>query len=207
MPADRINLHTILHRDDRGRLAKMASRIEEGAVFIYPTETIYGIGGRYDDSSVFQRILSIKQRKTGNSLILLGANRAVFSPLHLSFPPTAKRLAEAFWPGLLTMVLPSNEKPEGIAVRVTDHPFITALARFYHLPIFSTSANLSGEPYLPDPDAIYHLFSDRVDFMVDGGILPPSLPSTVVRFFGDNGVTIVREGCISAAEIFSIVNQ
>lgn len=207
MPAERIDLQTLLAPEGGRRFAEIAARIEHGAVFIYPTETIYGIGGRYDDSIVYKRILSVKQRTPHRPMILLGASTAQFDPLLCKFPPAARRCAAAFWPGLLTMVLPTPSAPEGIAIRVSNHPFVSMLARFFALPIFSTSANVSGEPYQPDPGSIYRTFTDRVDFMIDAGVLPSSLPSTVVRISAENEVTLVREGRIPAAEIFSVVNQ
>ncbi|MBN1307852.1 MAG: threonylcarbamoyl-AMP synthase [Chitinispirillaceae bacterium] len=207
MPPERIDLNDLLASRGARRFARIAERIDRGAVFIYPTETIYGIGGRYDSPAVLTRILSIKQRPTGNAMILLAADVARFEPLNLFFPPKAKRCAEAFWPGPLTMVLTAPSAPDGIAIRVSNHPFIGALGRFFIPPIFSTSANISGDPYRPDPETIYRTFGNRVDFMIDAGTLPSSPPSTVVRFIDNGEPAIVREGCIPASEITSIVNR
>ncbi len=207
MPPERIALQPLLTPAGSCRLAEIAARIEAGAVFIYPTETIYGIGGRYDRTDVYERILSVKERAADHPMILLGAKGNCFSTVDIVFPPSARHCAEVFWPGLLTMVLPSPSVPGGIAVRVSNHPFIVALAGIFIEPLFSTSANISGETYQHDPDIIYEKLGSRVDFMIDAGFLPPSLPSTIVRVSIDNEVTVVREGCIPAATILSVANR
>ena len=86
-------------------------------------------------------------------------------------------------------------------MRTSDHPFIAALFRCLTVPIFSTSANLSGEPYNGLPDHLRKTFQGRVDFFVDAGELPQSQPSTVVRVFEDGRVEVIREGVVTAAKV------
>ncbi|HEX7511474.1 MAG TPA: Sua5/YciO/YrdC/YwlC family protein, partial [Chitinivibrionales bacterium] len=74
-----------------------------------------------------------------------------------------------------------------------------------HKPLFSTSANFSGQAYVNDPAAIYSLFEKNVDFMIDAGVLPPSPPSTVIKICSDDTVEIVREGKVSKEQIFSVI--
>jgi L-threonylcarbamoyladenylate synthase len=200
MPTERIALRDLLDPGGEAFLADVAARIRGGAVFIYPTETIYGIGGRYDRDDVYSRIISAKVRPPENPFILIGGTVECFAPLSLTFTPVAERLADAFWPGLLTLVLPGADS-KSVAVRVSDHPFIAALAGHFPWPLFSTSANISGKPYQPAPDAIFATIGDRVDFMIDAGLLPYSLPSTVARVENDGRVAVLREGGISAAMI------
>jgi L-threonylcarbamoyladenylate synthase len=201
MPPERIASGALDGPDGPALLLAIASRIREGAVFIYPTETIYGIGGRHDVPDVYTKIVSAKVRAPDNPMILIGGSIECFALLDIEFPDAAQRLADAFWPGLLTLVLPSPSVDGGIAVRVSDHPFLTALSGYFPQPLYSTSANISGEPYCPDPDAIFAALGHRVDFMIDAGVLPSSLPSTVVRVTSDNRVTVLREGCIAPAAI------
>jgi L-threonylcarbamoyladenylate synthase len=196
MPAERIPLSSLLHPEHRAGFKELAEKIAGGAVFVYPTETIYGIGGRFDNSEVYRRIIAVKRRPSDQPMILVTARRSALDQLDISFPPAACRLAEDWWPGPLTLVLPSAAHPEGIAVRVSDHPFLAALAPFTDVPLFSTSANISGAPYNPDPGFIYSFMKDHVDFMIDAGMLPAARPSTVVRVTRENVVTVVREGGI-----------
>ncbi|MGB7566280.1 MAG: Sua5/YciO/YrdC/YwlC family protein, partial [Chitinivibrionales bacterium] len=105
------------------------------------------------------------------------------------------------------LVLPIKNKKETLGVRVSNHPFIQAIFTRIKTPIFSTSANMSGNDYKNDPDEIFSIFSKRVDFMVDAGKLASSRPSTIVRVLPDNTVKIIREGAISAEQIKFVINR
>ena len=193
--------------ESTGELCTVAERIADGAVFIYPTDTIYGIGGRFDRASVLDTIIAAKERSPGQQMILIAGSIDSFASLGIHFSDIAYELAKRFWPGLLTLVLPSTKYPAGIGIRVSGHPFIMALNTLFSVPLFSTSANITGIPYNPDPDTIFTAVGSRVDFMIDAGILPPSMPSTVVRIGEKEDVTILREGCVPAAEIHRVVNS
>jgi L-threonylcarbamoyladenylate synthase len=120
----------------------------------------------------------------------------------------AQHLAAAFWPGNLTLVVPLGMKgTRTLGVRVSNHPFIRALSEYIDEPLYSTSANRSGEPYHGDPEHIAALFDGRIDFMIDAGILPPSAPSSVVAVDREGSVKILREGAIAWAEIEKVVGR
>ena len=205
MNAERLALSPLLSSHGAKQLQSLAAKINKGAVFVYPTETIYGIGASCAAPGSREAVVKAKSRTPENPMILLAASRENFSSLDLTFPPAAESLARAFWPGLLTLVVPSKTVPEGIAIRVSDHPFITSIFRFLDSPVYSTSANLSDEPYVNDSDLIYSKFSERVDFMIDAGTLPQSLPSNVVKVTIDNEVIIIREGTIVKEEVLERV--
>jgi L-threonylcarbamoyladenylate synthase len=195
MRAERISLERLLFPEGRKKFEDLAASIKQGAVFIYPTETIYGIGGMFGVQGVEDRIFRIKQRQTDQRLIVIAADRSGFDALHLAWPPSAARLATAFWPGLLTLVLPDETGVE-TAIRVSPHPFIIALCTRLHSPVYSTSANVSGTPYVNDSDMIYERFKGAVDFMIDAGQLIESPPSTIVRISLNNTISILRHGAI-----------
>jgi len=186
-------------------MREIASRIEAGEVFIYPTDTIYGIGARFDSSCARKKIASIKKREPAQPMILLGARPETFSQLNPIISPAARQCAEVFWPGLLTMVLPTQSGFGSVAIRVSDHPFVTKLSAIFDVPLISTSANMSGVQYDPDPDLIYALFRDTVDFMIDAGRLPMSQASTIVEFPLEGDPVVLREGCISAKDIATAI--
>ena len=198
MPAERIALKDALCSPDIS--ARTGQRVVAGEIFVYPTETIYGIGGRCDREGVRRRILAAKRRPPSNPMILIAASRRQLATLDLIFPHRADTLARACWPGPLTLVLPGAGGGT-LGVRVSDHPLIAALTAQLCLPLFSTSANISGEAYDADPERIYELFSLNVDFMIDGGVLPRSSPSTVVEVDRDNTVRVLREGAVAAQEV------
>jgi L-threonylcarbamoyladenylate synthase len=210
MSPERISLHSLLIPDQTEpseRLRKIVAMIAGGAVFVYPTETIYGIGGSLSVPGVREKIFLAKKRDHAAPLIILASERKYFNRLPLIFPPAAESLAREFWPGMLTLVLPSALEPDGIAVRVSSHPFITALFRYCSAPIYSTSANMSGKPYVNDPDVIFSQFSGVVDFMVDAGPLPGSLPSTIVKVSENNEAEILREGVVPSGKIAAVIKQ
>jgi L-threonylcarbamoyladenylate synthase len=201
---ERIPLKTLLENPlGRDKLEKIAFDVGQGSLMVYPTETIYGLGGSFEVRGVKEKIFSIKRRNSESQLILIAPDRRFFSRVPVVFPEAAERLAREFWPGNLTLVLPSPEDVCGIGVRISSHPFIAEFFRHSGSPLFSTSANLSREPYVNDPDRIAAVFSNKVEYFIDAGQLPNSLPSTVVRI-GINGKTsILREGAVPAEKVFN----
>jgi len=188
-------------------LNSLVQRIEDGAVFVYPTETIYGIGGRADSSTVKQKIIAAKTREPDNSMILVAGVAESFTPFNLYFAPAAIALARHFWPGNLTLVLPYNTTSGTLGIRVSDHPFIKLLYRKFMVPVFSTSANISGTEYQNAPDAIYETFKNRADIMVDAGVLTALLPSTIVSVSKNNDIEIIREGILSREDVLAYSAQ
>ena len=207
MKPDRIKLKDLLEPGGESRFKQLALDIKQGAVFVYPTETIYGIGGNTELPYVNEKIFNTKQRPSENPMIHLAAKKELFSHLLERTSPVARFLANTFWPGLLTIVIPIDEVRSGIAIRLSNHPFLMKLSEFINFPIYSTSANVSGKPYNPDPDYIYEIFKNEVDFMIDGGILPPSAPSSVVKIDSDACIEVIREGILSKASIRSALEN
>ncbi|MFH1467483.1 MAG: L-threonylcarbamoyladenylate synthase [Pseudomonadota bacterium] len=173
--------------------AALRALARPGAVVLYPTETLYGLGGLARDSASALRIAALKGRPPGGLIVL-----------HLAPPlrqPIALALARAFWPGPLTLVVEAwpglAQEVLGadgtVAVRPPLHPLAVRLVAAAG-PMTSTSANRSGQPPLLDP-ASCRL---AVDAVVDGGPLPPRPPSTLVR--ADDG-RVLREGAIPAARV------
>jgi L-threonylcarbamoyladenylate synthase len=186
-------------------LGEVGQRLAAGEICVYPTETIYGVGGRCDREDVRRRIISAKGKEPDAPMVIIAASRASFDSLGVEFPEAAETLAAAFWPGRLTLVLPVRGIDAYLGVRVCAHAFVVALARVIDTPLYSTSANLSGEPYDGDPRRIQRIFGPRVAFMVDAGVLPPSQPSTVVRVTRAGVVETLREGEVSRQDVAAAV--
>jgi L-threonylcarbamoyladenylate synthase len=175
----------------------LAALRRPGGVVLYPTETVYGLGGRAGDAASALRIARIKGRSPGGLIVL-----ALDPPLS---QPLARALAAKLWPGPLTLVVPAwpglPEEilgPDGtVAVRPPLHPVALALVEGVG-PITSTSANATGQPPVSDPRRC----SLPVDAVLDVGPLPLSAPSSIVR--GADG-SILREGAISRAVIEAVL--
>jgi L-threonylcarbamoyladenylate synthase len=185
-------------------------------VIAYPTETIYGFGSTTDAVAV-DRVAQLKGRAPGKPFLLLVTGREMVSRVGLRLPDAAERLAAAFWPGPLTLVLPGGEHflpdvlrgPEGgVAVRWTSHPGAAKVVQMLGSPITSTSANRPRNPPAVDGAEVEELFGDEVKqgrlLVLDAGLLVPSPASTLVDCTG-SAPRLVREGAVSAAALRSVV--
>lgn len=187
-------------------------------VLAYPTETVYGIGGLAGAAAV-ARLARFKGRDPDKPFLLLVSNRAMVEACGLVFSPSAAALADAFWPGPLTLVLAGGEGklpdllrgPEGgIAVRHTSHPLMARLIGRLGQPITSTSANRPGTPPAPGPEWIARIFEPELQrgelLVLDGGALGTVPPSTVVDCTG-SPPRLIREGALPRAELRRAVGR
>jgi L-threonylcarbamoyladenylate synthase len=198
--------------EDRKTAApRVARHLEAGGLLAYPTETVYGLGSRARASDV-AALTRLKGRAAGKPFLLLIAHRRMAESAGLLFTPAADALAEAFWPGPLTLILPgggglpdSLRGPEGgIAVRWTSHRAMADLIGELGEPLTSTSANRPGGPTAPGVGAIVELFADSVSagqlLVLDGGVLGNVPPSTVVDCTAPVP-QVVREGALPRGEL------
>ncbi len=207
MRPERFSLQEILLQgQSTEQFGRLITQINREALFVYPTETIYGIGGIATEK-VQHGVFQAKQRRPRNPLILVGGSVHVFSKYNITFSRKAELLAEAFWPGNLTLILQVAGSDEKLGIRVSDHPFLQIIKDHVALPLYSTSANISGEEYQSDPDFIYSLFAEEIDFMIDYGTLPASLPSTVVDVSSRDQYTVVREGAVSVDALQTVLDK
>lgn len=181
-----------------------------GGLVAFPTETVYGLGGNATDASAAQKIYQAKGRPSDNPLII-----------HVSDPADAERyavindtyikLAHAFMPGPLTVILPKKDTIplsvtgglDTVAVRCPSHPLAQALIRKTGVAIAAPSANLSGSP---SPSCGAHVIQDlrgRVDMILDGGECEIGLESTIIRLEG-NKATLLRPGAVTADALLCV---
>jgi L-threonylcarbamoyladenylate synthase len=182
--------------------------LRAGELVVYPTETFYGIAADPSSQSALKRLFAIKGRDAAKTVAMIAADtRSAFS-LARAVPPIARRLAECFWPGPLTLVLPAGAQIAselvglggGVGVRVSSHPTARALAAGLERPITATSANRTGEsPAKALVDARKAL-GRKVKVYLEGGKLESSVPSTVLEVAG-NQWRIIREGAVSGSQI------
>jgi len=189
-------------------IARAAQTLAVGGLAAFPTETVYGLGADATNGAAVARLYAAKERPSFNPLIAHVADTA--SALALArFDPAAERLAAAFWPGPLTLVLPKRaDCPvaelataglDTIAVRVPSHPIARAILTAFGRPVVAPSANRSGHV---SPTTAQHVLSDlrgRIELIVDGGPTPMGLESTIVACL--DRPLLLRPGALARAEI------
>jgi L-threonylcarbamoyladenylate synthase len=192
----------IVADDDDGRAAA-AEVLRAGGIVAVPTDTVYGIAVALDTPGGVEALFAAKQRPPDKGIMLLLADAAQ-APDIGEWPPAAAALAEAFWPGGLTVIVP--QRPDvpfppaltagtaTIGLRVPDHPAPRALAAAVG-PIPTTSANRSGEPEAGDAGAIVAQLGDAIALVLDGGPAHGGPASTIVDCTVDPP-RILREGAI-----------
>ncbi len=189
-------------------IAAAVETLRAGGLVAYPTDTLYGLGADALNEAAVERVFEAKGRPQGMPLPLLIADAAQLAAVAESVPGVALRLAEAFWPGGLTLVLPvSSAVPPlvtargwKVAVRLPDHPVPRALAEGLGRPITGTSANRSGGPEPRTADGVREALGDAVDVVLDAGPSPAGRSSTVLDVTTEQP-RILRLGAVSQEEI------
>ena len=182
-----------------------ARALDEGAVAVLPTDTVYGIGtGAFCEESI-QTIYRIKERPASSPLQILTGTVDQARRVAV-FTPGAERLAQAYWPGALTAILLPTEagKPltrgfTGLGIRVPGHVFLTGLLAHMQNPMTCTSANLHGQPVITDEKTLLETFDGKVNYIFLGGTLSP-VASSVVDLTAPQAV-LLREGGVACPEL------
>lgn len=184
-------------------LTAAADILLAGGVAIIPTDTVYGIAAHPGSDAAVARICTIKGRPTTKPIALLAADQESVMQFCGNVSAKAQRLMDAFWPGALTLVLPYHNGYEGF--RVPDHDETRELIKTCGGTLRVTSANLSGS--MPARSAVEALKDVGLtsDLVIDGGISPGGTASTVVKVESDDTLTILREGAITATEIYAVL--
>ncbi len=187
-------------------IRRAAVIIRLGGVVIYPTDTVYGLGCDPANVDATRRICEIKGR--ADKPLPLACSDVEAAKRIVEFNPIAERLAERFWPGPLTMVLPAKvdypiwvtHGARTLGVRVPGHPVARRLAKLSGGVIVTTSANKSGEPPPKTALEAAEQIGEEVDLILDAGPAPLKQPSTVLDLSGDE-LWIIRPGPIKAEDI------
>ena len=154
-----------------------AALLKKGGLVAIPTETVYGLAADALNGKAVANIFKAKGRPMDNPLIVHIAALSDIVPLVASFPKKAQRLAQAYWPGPLTMVLPkSGAVPDevsaglaSVAIRYPSHPIANRVIKESGCPLAAPSANLSGSPSPTTAEHVYHDLNGRIDAVLDGG--------------------------------------
>lgn len=198
---------------DNQSLVKAGEIIRNGGLVAFPTETVYGLGGNALDPEAANKIFAAKGRPSDNPLIV-----------HISSPELAEKyaytnelyykLAEAFMPGPLTIILPKKDcipksvtgGLDTVALRCPEHDIARELIKASGVPIAAPSANLSGSPSPTTAKHVYDDLNGRIDMIIDGGSSRIGVESTVIALT-DIGCIVLRPGEIIPRELAEIVNE
>lgn len=189
-----------------------AELLKLGEVVAIPTETVYGLAANANNKKSVEKIFELKNRPASNPLILHFSAIAEISAYVEHMPEVAIQLAQKFWPGPLTMLLPRSSKvletitagSDFVAVRIPQHPLTLALLKKIQFPLAAPSANLTGKISPTEPIHVYNQLGEKLPYILDGGICEKGIESTIVGFKNDE-VIIYRHGVITAKDIFDVV--
>lgn len=191
-----------------------AGIIRRGGLVAIPTETVYGLGANGLDEAAVASIFAAKGRPQDNPLILHVAEPTEMERFCHSIPESAYVLAEKFWPGPLTMVLPARDvvpkRTTGglstVAVRCPDNDATRAIIRLSGVPIAAPSANLSGKPSTTTAEHVLHDHEGKIDAIVDGGPCRVGVESTIVDLTEERP-RLLRPGGITPEELMEVLGD
>lgn len=184
---------------DSASIQTAARILRQGGLIILPTETVYGLAAAADQPEAEEAIFRAKARDPRKPIPLLASDLAAVERWGARFTPRARRVAERYWPGALTLVLPVGDRWEGF--RVPDHTVARAVAAAAGGVLRVTSANLSGAPAAVTADQAETALGGQVDLILNAGPCQWMQASTVVKVVAEGPWILVREGVIPWAEI------
>ena len=209
-----VSLKTSILSANEVAVASAARSLREGGLVAFPTETVYGLGADATNPAAIARLYQAKGRPAFNPLIAHVGDLAAAREIG-RFDAAALRLAEAFWPGPLTLVLPktghcavadlATAGLDTVAIRIPAHPVARDILRIFGRPVVAPSANLSGHV---SPTTAAHVQSDlegRIDLIVDGGAVAVGVESTIVGIFDQP--MLLRPGGLPRADIERLLGR
>ena len=203
MSEKHINTKVITYPDAQG-MKEAAELIKKGALVAFPTETVYGLGANALMTDAAEKVYRAKGRPSDNPLIIHLAEPSD-AEKYCYTTPEFSRLAKAFMPGPLTVVMKKKDiipstvtgGLDTVAVRIPSHIAARELISLSGVPIAAPSANLSGRPSTTSADHVISDMLGRIDMIIDGGDCEIGLESTIVAFCGENKLKMLRPGRIT----------
>lgn len=202
------------HELNTEAIEKAGELLRAGEVVAIPTETVYGLAANAYDGNAVSKIFKAKGRPQDNPLIVHIAKVETLSDLVAEVPKAAKKLAAAFWPGPLTMILPKSEKiPDAVsaglptvAVRMPSHPVAHVVIEAAGVPLAAPSANLSGSPSPTNAKYVLEDMHDRIPLILDGGSSAVGVESTVITL-ATARPRVLRPGGITVEQLRALLGE
>ena len=195
-------------------ITEAAELIRQGALVAVPTETVYGLAGSGFNESAVERIYEVKGRPEVKPLSLMVPGPEAFEKCCTEVPQAARVLAERFWPGPLTIVLPAREEIPSVVLagghtvglRCPDHPLTLRLLRECALPLAAPSANPSGEPSPKTAQQVLGYFDGKIEAVIDGGECGIGRESTIIDLTRAP-YRILRQGALPERDIAAALGE
>ena len=195
-------------------LLKSVAVLNNGGVIGFPTETVYGLAANALNDNAVGKIFDLKNRPSSNPLILHVHSLEAALKYTTGFSPTAIKLANTFWPGALTLLLPKRSNisdmvtagSDLVAIRVPNHPMALSLLNQLNFPLVAPSANPYKRISPTNAKMVYDYFEEQVPYILDGGDCINGIESTIVGF-DENIPIIYRQGSISMEAIELVVGR
>ncbi len=195
---------------ESGLIDMVVGVLRRGGIAVYPTDTFYGLGVNCYREKAVEKVYRLKKREYDKPISLVVSDVAMVKDVCVNIPPAFEAMAKSFWPGPLTLILKSSSKlpsillgeDGSIGIRLPDFSWLRELIRRAGFPLTATSANISGEKEISQPDKVIEIFEGKVDLIVDGGTTPGQLPSTVVDLTSEKP-KIIREGALPSTRLSS----
>lgn len=200
-----IDMETRVYLPTEENISYAAQLLNEGQVVAMPTETVYGLAANAYDELAVEKIFRAKGRPQDNPLIVHIDSMQMLSTVAESVPDIAIQLADAYWPGPLTMILKKSDQIplavtaglNTVAVRFPSHKVARSLIHEAQMPLAAPSANLSGHP---SPTTANHVFNDlngKIPAILDGGACEYGLESTVILIKDEENIILLRPGAVT----------
>lgn len=208
-------MNTLILSSNSEDILTAASLIKSGEVVGVPTETVYGLAADATNEEAVRKIFEAKGRPCDNPLIVHICELNMVYDIASSVPDIALKLADKFWPGPLTMIMPKSDSIpyvtsgglETVGIRYPSHKVAQELIRTSGKPLAAPSANLSGSPSPTNAKRVIDDMDGRVAAIIDGGDCEVGVESTVISFDSDGTVRILRPGKISYEDFLTVTDK
>ncbi len=204
----------ILSASDRKSVERAVKLLRDGEVIAFPTDTVYGVGAHGLNEQAIEKLFAVKHRPRDRAIPFLLASAKDLGKVAREIPKEVQVLAEKFWPGALTLVVPANHRVpkiliahgDTVAVRVPKHEVTRTLIQRLDVPLAATSANISSQVDPQTAGQVATYLNERIPLILDGGATPGNIPSTVLDLTTDPP-TIRRVGAIAPEEIELVLGR
>lgn len=207
-------MKTQILKPDKKSIELACSLIKNGEVVGVPTETVYGLAGDANNPEAIKKIFEAKGRPADNPLIVHISNLSQLDGLVREFSNDAKALADAFWPGPLTIIMPKGKNVcdatcaglDSVGIRMPANEIAREIIEKSNIPFAAPSANISGKPSPTNANDVFEDMNGKINLIIDGGECQAGVESTVVSVLNETPV-ILRPGVVTKAQMEAVLNK